>query len=49
MIAILTVAFLYVLGLFFETEDWLGSIAETVTFFVNGFPRVFFRSISQQR
>lgn len=47
ILIILTLVFLYVLGLFFETGDWLGSIVETVTFFVNGFSRVFFRSISQ--
>ncbi|MGI0479459.1 hypothetical protein ACN4EE_01580 [Geminocystis sp. CENA526] len=46
ILIILTVVSLYILGLFFEVGDWLGSIVETVTFFVNGFSRVFFHSVS---
>lgn len=48
ILIILTVAFLYVLGLFFEMGDWFSSIVEIVTFFVNGFSRVFFHTISQR-
>jgi hypothetical protein len=43
VLVILTVAFLYILGLFLEVGGWLGSIIDLITFIINSFSRLFFR------
>lgn len=44
VLVILSVAFLYVLGLFLEVGGWLGSIIDLITFIINSFSRLFFRA-----